>query len=127
MVQTVEERKAKRRAYSVLNKEHIAEMSKLRYINLKDHISQQVKVYRQTPSGKKTHSISVWKQYGLINDDYPALYDEYINCTSCQVCLTDFKNSRDRCLDHDHTTGLFRWFLCQRCNTRDNWKKFIVI
>ena len=37
----------------------------------------------------------------------------------CSHCDKEFKNSRDRNLDHDHETGLFRAIVCHRCNVRD--------
>ena len=82
------------------------------------------KMYYQTPNSKKLHAISHWKQYGLIHEDYSALYEAYLQATHCDVCKTVFKPSNDRCMDHDHDTGLFRQFLCKSCNGFDNWKRF---
>jgi hypothetical protein len=33
---------------------------------------------------------------------------------SCEICDAKVKNMY---LDHDHSTGVFRGFLCQRCNS----------
>ncbi len=77
------------------------------------------KAYNQTPYGKKIHTITNWKQYGVICDDYDTLYESYLQATHCAFCKNEFKNSRDRCLDHDHETGLFRAFLCNSCNLCD--------
>jgi len=43
------------------------------------------------------------KKYGLLEVPPPQ---------KCSICLTREAN----CFDHDHSTGLFRGMLCQRCN-----------
>jgi len=60
----------------------------------------------------------------LIYDDYDALYEAYIKTSECQHCNKAFKTSRDRCLDHDHITGIFRNIVCRGCNTRDSYIKY---
>jgi hypothetical protein len=72
----------------------------------------------------KPQTISNWKRYGLIHNDYNALYDEYINTTHCNHCQKEFKDSHDRCMDHDHNTGLFRKIVCQKCNAMDSYIKY---
>jgi len=42
----------------------------------------------------------------------------------CQHCKTEFKKSSDRCLDHDHETGLFRKIVCRGCNVMDSYIKY---
>lgn len=84
--------------------------------------------YRKTEQGKKSYRISNWKLSGLIDsdgDNYEALYEHYINTNHCDVCLKEFIDSFDRCMDHNHDTGLFRQILCQSCNTMDRWKLYM--
>jgi len=73
---------------------------------------------------RKHRAIYNWKKRGLIYDDYDALYEAYIKTSECQHCNKAFKTSRDRCLDHNHTTGIFRNIVCRGCNTRDSYIKY---
>ena len=105
---TKEARREQKRAWDANNKEKKKESNKKSYIK-----------------NKRKRLISTWKQRGLIHDDYDKLYDEYDKAWFCGICLTDFKNSFDKCMDHDHETGLFREFLCRSCNSQDHWKKVL--
>ena len=72
---------------------------------------------------KKKETIGNWKTKGLICDDYDNLYELYLQSTNCEECdckYSDFGDGvgRWRCMDHCHTTGLFRNFLCNTCNLR---------
>ena len=49
-------------------------------------------------------------------------YDKYMNTEKCEVCQNNFTSSKDKCLDHDHETKVFRFILCRDCNNYDNWK-----
>ena len=69
----------------------------------------------------KSQTIYKWKKRGLIYDDYDALYETYIKTMECQHCQTEFTKNNKRCLDHDHTTGLFRKIVCHRCNAMDSY------
>ena len=69
----------------------------------------------------KSQTIYDWKRRGLIYDDYDALYETYIKTMECQHCQTEFTKNNKRCLDHDHTTGLFRKIVCHRCNAMDSY------
>ena len=69
----------------------------------------------------KYFALRNWKNSGVKYDDMESLYLTYINTMECQHCHKDFKNNRDRCLDHDHTTGQFRKIVCQACNNQDSY------
>jgi hypothetical protein len=118
-----EVRKAKARERYQKNKEEVKQNNKEYYENNKEVRKQQMKQWYYTPNGKKLHTISIWKQRGLIHDDYDALYKQYLEATNCGACKSVFKNSKDRHMDHNHITGLFRQFLCCSCNVQDNWLK----
>jgi hypothetical protein len=128
----VEANKDKIKEYYKSNKEKIKEYNKQYNEVNKDRIKEykeankdKIKEYKQSPQGKKVASISEWKRRGVKHDNFDELYTIYLNCTNCMVCDKKFKNTRDRCLDHSHETGLYRNVLCQSCNNRDHWKKVI--
>ena len=76
------------------------------------------------PKKHKTTMIWTWKKSGVIHDDFDILYEEYINTFNCNHCGKEFKKRIDRCLDHDHESGLFRKIVCQSCNNSDNYIKY---
>jgi len=83
------------------------------------------KEYYNTYFGKKSITISKWRQRGVIETDYytfDELYEAYLyhpDCEECGVTLTTGKRcSTSKCLDHDHTTGIFRNILCHCCNSK---------
>tara|TARA_R110002110_G_scaffold367699_1_gene577504 strand:- start:263 stop:751 length:489 start_codon:yes stop_codon:yes gene_type:complete len=77
---------------------------------------EQRKNYDQSPAGKKSNRISHWKSIGIIDEDLGAVYDYLIKETHCMICFKEYKDSQDRCLDHDHDTGEIRYICCQNCN-----------
>ena len=85
---------------------------------------EKLKKYRKTPAYYKKHSISQWKGYGVIHNDFEKLFELYINTTNCENCniLLTTKDRRNtsttKCLDHCHLTGEFRNVLCNSCNVR---------
>ena len=93
--------------------------------NNKELIKEYNKKRRITTDIKKIETISKWKQRGVIETDYytyDELYEAYLyhpDCEECGVTLTTGKRcSTSKCLDHDHTTGIFRNILCNSCNVK---------
>ena len=76
------------------------------------------------PNRHKSYTICNWKRSGVIYHDFDSLYEIYIKTMECGHCKKEFKNKIDRCLDHDHETGLFRKIVCHRCNANDNYLRF---
>lgn len=115
------DRKEYDKQYYQKNKEKKLKQVKDYYENNKDYLNDKKKEYYRTPVGKKVRIMSGWKTQGVINvnDD---MYENYINTTCCDCCKTEFKDSFDRCLDHNHTTGEFRQVLCRNCNNMDKWE-----
>ena len=75
-------------------------------------------------TSKRSKIIYMWKKQGLVHNDYKGLYERYVNNNNCDNCGVKYNSRRDRCLDHDHKTGLFRMFLCQKCNVHDSYIKY---
>ncbi len=130
MVLSDEERKARRaeanRKWKEKNKERCAETNRIWRENNKEHRAEQNRAYRETPVGIKTRTISKWKSRGLIDsdgDNYEKRYQQYLEATHCNACKSEFKDSYNRKMDHNHETGLFRQFLCGACNGFDYWLK----
>ena len=105
--------------YRETHREQIREQQKDKYHNGGNKERQQK--FKQTPKGKKVNKISDWKKMGVKCDNFDMLYENYLSETHCDFCRikfgTDGHNST-KCLDHDHGTGLFRNFLCNKCNLK---------
>ena len=125
---TPEKKKENRRIYREINKDKIAEQTREYNQNNKERIAEYQreysKIYAQTPAGKKTWTMNNWRSRGVVNVN-DEMYERYLNTTKCECCLKEFSSSRDRCLDHDHESGEYRWVICQSCNNHDSWKKKI--
>ena len=117
----------KRKQYIIDNRESIKEQNKQYKIENRQKIKEQKKQWRI--NNHDINTIKNWKRRGLIELEgvytYESLYEYYLSINECEVCKTKFKDSHDRCLDHCHTTNIFRWVLCRSCNTYDKWMDLI--
>ena len=133
-----EQKKESNRKYYENNKEKIAEINKeyrLEYYeNNKDKLKEKNKEYYKTDNGKKSQTLSKWKQLGLIEtkeflDEIYELYltQEECNACGCVLTRTGKCSNTDVTMDHDHSTGKFRHIICGYCNRMDNWNKHFII
>ena len=114
----------KRREYMERTKAKRAEKKREYRQNNKEIFREQRLEYNKSPAGKKSTAMRSWRHKGVKNVN-EEMYNHYIATTHCDCCLKEFSCSRDRCLDHDHETGEFRWVICQSCNNHDSWKNKI--
>ena len=73
------------------------------------------------PKRHKYFTLLNWTRQGLVHDDKDSLYDEYIYLTNCDLCGIEFKDTKDRQMEHEHIDGKygpFRNFTCNSCNLR---------
>ena len=127
---TSEYKKQYNKEYNKKNREKLKEYHKIYRENNKEknnekdkeYAKEYYKNYKKTDAGKKISKIASWKHFGVINDDFSSLYEHYINCKNCEECNVELQTGNGvknkKCLDHDHTTGLFRNILCNSCNLR---------
>ena len=77
----------------------------------------------RTDAQKLTRKISDWKYGGLIwetEEEIEGIYTLYLGSTHCEnpKCGKEYKNSKDKHMDHDHDTNKFRNILCNSCNSK---------
>ena len=98
--------------YRLNNPEKIKEYSKF-YYN-KNHMALTIKQ---------------WTKYTIICDDYDLIYRVYMATDKCEFCQEPFKDSYDRCLDHNHSildSYNIRGILCRQCNFKDVLKDYAI-
>ena len=71
---------------------------------------------KNSPNMYRLRTINNWKRRGIIDTDYDALFEYYLNCNECMICLNRFDKRINKHLDHDHETGEPRYILCRSCN-----------
>ena len=81
------------------------------------------KEWGQTENGIKSRQCSNWRQIGIrCNGEWEEVYDWYSETTNCDICDKLFKESTDKCLDHNHDIDGYniRGILCSKCNHYTN-------
>ena len=70
--------------------------------------------YKGTPeSYERMKKGRIWSTFGITIEEYNELSSKQ---TSCAICLNSFEPGFDKQLDHCHSTGQIRAFLCHKCN-----------
>lgn len=96
----------------------------------KDYFSKRFQKFKKENPEQyvKRTIISNWKHRGVNSENIDLLYLLYLESENCENCgikygkIGDGSNSW-KCLDHNHKTGLFRNFLCNKCNSCTKDKK----
>jgi len=81
------------------------------------------KLYRKSPSGRRSAVMCQWRQHGIdCDEEWNDLWNWYDSTTNCQICEKEFLNTKDKSLDHDHNIEGYnvRAILCTRCNHSAN-------
>ena len=69
----------------------------------------------------KYDTLYMWDKNGVIfesEEHKQEIYQRYIYSSRCELCGKEYKNSKDRCLEHEHdpTKPNFRNIVCTKCN-----------
>ena len=83
---------------------------------------------KMNPKKYKTDKKAYWRYSGMkfTEEDFEYIYSEYMKATHCDLCDKQFKNTKDRQLDHNHETGEIRNIVCNRCNSKREDRKIQV-
>ena len=84
---------------------------------------EYMKEYDKQPHRIKYNKMKCWKQIGIrCNGEWEEVYDWYSKTTNCDICDKLFKESTDKCLDHNHDIDGYniRGILCSKCNHYTN-------
>lgn len=104
------------------NRDYERAKQKEYYKKNKQKLCDKNKVYYRTDEGKKSSMINNWKNDQNMklkdNEDWDSVYVYYYILDRCEVCNNEFKSSKDKQLDHDHTTGYIRDIVCHSCNQK---------
>lgn len=90
------------------------------YYEWLDKLNKEDGTYERELEFKKEKRIKSWIKQGMVdtfNDNYKTIWNRYNDTTHCEICNKSFNNNRMN-MEHNHTTGFFRGFVCTRCNIR---------
>ena len=107
--------KEARKKYREKNKVAIAEASKIYYQKNKVVILERNKNYYKENSVTITE-YKLKTRFGITLDEYTQLLEKQNFC--CAICSRHSDEfTKALYVDHDHTTGIVRGLLCQKCNS----------
>ena len=99
--------------YKKEHKDLIKQCNKKYYDKNKEKYKQLSQNYYQNHKQEKSQH---WRkyQYGITKEQFIEMLRK--QNYKCAICNSNFKNSRDTHIDHNHKTGKIRGLLCFRCN-----------
>ena len=87
----------------------------------KEEIKKSKAKYRKTDKGRKGMMIDAWRKK-KVKGDLNEIYNDYINTNQCYICNSNLINDNNkyslRNMDHNHTTGYYRFTICRGCNIK---------
>jgi hypothetical protein len=117
-----EKQKHRERCKNNYLKNHETNLQKQAEARETEEYKKRMAEYRQSEAGKKSARISNWKLWGIISDDYDALYTKWKETTHCEECDVELiegnEGKHKKVIDHDHKTGLVRNIVCNSCNVK---------
>lgn len=84
--------------------------------------------YKKTTKGHYANIVSQWRSEKKMklrpDEDWESIYIQWLVSDQCMFCDKDITDTKkQKCLDHDHVTGLIRGVICKQCNHFTNEKK----
>jgi len=75
------------------------------------------KQLQKQPHSIKTRVIRVWKQRGVISNDYNKLYNDYLTTKECQRCevIMEGRGENKKCLHYCAELNDFKIIVCNVC------------
>jgi len=87
--------------------------------NNSEKIAIKAKAYKKTFNGKKNHKVSEWKTKSGLKEELwrvNLIFARWYYSPRCELCLKPYKNDKQRCMEHHHSSGHFRHICCVSCN-----------
>lgn len=118
----------KKRLYYEKNRDRILEQSRKRYAESPRQRSDELNAYKRDWYARNPHKGAEYRErrkdkvkwwwresaYGVSKTDYMAMSDKQDGV--CAICGSPPPEGWLLCVDHDHSTGVFRGLLCKQCN-----------
>lgn len=105
--------KESRARYYQKNKEEVKRKAREYYHKHKDaRKAKQQQARKDNPSMVRAHNVR--SKFGITLTEYEDIYHKQGGL--CDICLVPISMGPGAHLDHCHTTGKIRGFLCQDCN-----------
>ena len=124
--ETKERRREYGKKYRELNKEKIKETKRLEHLEKRKDpeyraaANARAKQWREDNPERQARAVrrsKLMREYGLTEEDYDRLLESQgRGCAICGDTDPGVKNRTQLFVDHDHTTGLCRGLLCNKCN-----------
>lgn len=86
-----------------------------------DKLNKEDGTYERELEREKENKIKSWIKQGMVdpyNDNCETIYNRFGKTNHCDICNIQLFPYTRQCMEHNHTTGLFRGFVCPSCNIR---------